>query len=100
MAKLTLEYIRKKIKGDPRFDQVIDTDEPGKAFVWVYSPWTWDYLDGNRHMEAFVISKDGWYDDVIDTVGHFNRAVKGITREKDQIITPNGSVLWVDKKEE
>lgn len=93
--KLTLAYIKKFIKDDPRFDQVIDTDEPCKAFVWVNEGWTWDYMDGNRHMEAFVIDdEDG---DDIDTVGYFKQQVKGITKEKDQVMGPKGYWEYVDK---
>ena len=95
--KLTLAYVQKFIKNDPRFDQVIDTDEPGKIFVWVVDGYTWDYMDGNRHMEPFCISKEGWYDDVIDTVGYFKRQIKGITKEKYQVMGPNGYWIYIDK---
>lgn len=98
MTKLTLAYIRKAIKDDPRFDQEIDTDEPGRAFVWVKEGWTWNYMDGNIHMKTFIISKDGWYDDVIDTVGFWKESVKGITREKEQIKNEDGTYRYVDKK--
>ena len=81
--KLTLEYIQNFIKNDPRFDRTIDTDEPGRAFVWVYSPWTWCAADGNRHMESFIISNDGWYDEKPDTVGYFKSRVKMIEKERE-----------------
>lgn len=81
MAKLTLEYIRKKIAGDPRFDKNIDLDEPGKAFVWVWEPMTWCAADGNRQMESFYIGTNA--DNApVDTVGYFNQCVKNIERQK------------------
>jgi hypothetical protein len=82
MAKLTLEYIRKTIKGDYRFDQTIDTDEPGRAFVWVFDPWTWNAMDGNRKMESFIISNEGWYDEKPDTVGYFKERIKRIEKQR------------------
>ena len=48
-------------------------------------------------MEPFCISKEGWYDDVIDTVGYFKRQIKGITKEKYQVMGPNGYWIYIDK---
>lgn len=81
MAKLTLEYIRNFIKDDPRFDKTIDTDEPGKAFVWVWEPLTWDANDGNRQMESFYIGTN-CDNEKPDTVGYFKSRVKMIERQR------------------
>lgn len=82
MAKLTLEYIRKTIKGDHRFDQRIDLDEPGRAFVWVFGPWTWDVMDGNRQSESFIIGSENFYGDPVDTVGYFKERIKRIEKQR------------------
>ena len=70
-AKLTLAYIRAAVAADPRLDPVIDTDEPGKALVNTADGWTWCAMDGNRHVEGFLISADNADEDPQDTVGHF-----------------------------
>jgi len=78
MTKLTLAYIRKAIANDPRFDQMIDLDEPGKAFVYVDAGFTWYPLDGDRSFESFYISTDNLDDAPIDTVAYWKRCVSNI----------------------
>ena len=82
MTKLTVAYIRKAIKDDPRFDQEIDLEEYGKAIVYVNSPWTWCAADGNRHVEGFLISDDNADGDPADTVGYWKERVKRIEKEQ------------------
>jgi hypothetical protein len=78
MTKLTLAYIRKAIANDPRFDQTIDLDEPGKALVYVEAGLTWYLLDGDRSFESFYISTDNLDDAPIDTVAYWKERVSNI----------------------
>lgn len=82
MAKLTLDYILRKIQGDKRFEQAIDLDEIGKAILYTAPGWTWCAADGNRTVEGFLISDENCDGDPCDTVGYFNSRIKMIEKEK------------------
>lgn len=77
--KLTVSYIRKAIAKDKRFDQNIDVLEDGDVVaVWLKDGWTWNALDGNRHVEHFNL--DERFGDV-DDVAYWKHAVAGIEKE-------------------
>lgn len=76
---LTINHIRKAIKGDKRFDQNIDILEQGDLVaVWLNDGWSWNPLDGNRHVEHFWVGGD---DDRRDTVEYLKHAIAGIEKE-------------------
>lgn len=84
MAKLTLAYIYKKIRANPKkFEQVVYLDEPGKALVYTLPQYTWKAADGNRTVEGFIIDENNGDNDPIDTVGYFNMQCKMITKVED-----------------
>lgn len=78
MAYLTTAYILKAIAGDQRFDQNVETDEPGKALVWLAEGWTWNRMDSNRSVEGFIISADNSDEEPRDTVAHWKSRVANI----------------------
>ena len=78
---LTFNYIRKAIKGDERFDQNIDILEGGEQVaVWLNDGWSWNPLDGNRHVEHFNIGGNGRLV-CFDTEAYWKHAVAGIDKE-------------------
>ena len=80
MAYLTESYIRKAIKDDVRFDQNIETDEHGKAIVWLNEGWTWCKADGDRTVEGFIISSDNADEAPRDTVAYWEQCIRNIER--------------------
>lgn len=64
MTKLTVELVRKAIAGNPKVDQEIDLEEPGKAIVCTAHGWmfydgtmTWGFnLKGNKYDEPDTLA--------------------------------------------
>ena len=79
MTKLTLAHIKKAVAADPRIEPEFDLDEPGKAILYTKDGWTWEPMDGNRHVEGFVYSDDCL--DERDTLGYFRERLRNIRPE-------------------
>ncbi len=74
---LTVNYVRKAIAKDKRFDQNIDILDDGDCVaVWLKDGWSWRPLDGNRHVEHFYLNGDE-----IHTVEDWKHAVMLIDKE-------------------
>ena len=80
MTYLTAKYIRAAAAKDPRIDPEIEWDEEGKAIVWLADGYTWDRLDGNRSVEAFIIAERNADQDPRDTVAHWKDCVAKIEK--------------------
>lgn len=76
MTKLTPYLVQKIIKGNPKIDQRVDYDEPGKAIIYLNDGWTWEALDGNRSVEGFILSDNFWED--ADNVSYLKQRIKFI----------------------
>jgi hypothetical protein len=76
MTKLTPYLVQKIIKGNPKIDQRVDYDEPGKAIIYLNEGWTWEALDGNRSVEGFILSDNDWED--ADIVADLKQRIKFI----------------------
>lgn len=77
--KLTIAYIKKAISNDPRFDQEIDIlDDGDQVAVWLLDGWSWNPLDGNRHVEHFNLDPNA---DECDTVAYWKHAYTMIDKE-------------------
>jgi hypothetical protein len=50
----------------------------GKAIVWLVDGYTWNASDGNRSVEAFIISERNADQDPRDTVTHWKECVASI----------------------
>jgi hypothetical protein len=79
MTKLTLARLRAEIAKDPRIAADIDLEEPGKAIVYTADGFTWDWNDGNRTVEGFLISPDNCDNDQQDTLAYFRQRQRAIT---------------------
>lgn len=82
MTHLTIEYIRSQIANDPRFDFDIETDELGKAIVWLNDGYTWNRQDGDRTVESFIISAVNCDQAPRDTVAYWKERVANIENVK------------------
>ena len=78
--KLTLDYIKRAIKNDPRFDRNIDEADDGVIGVWTNEGWTWDAMD-DRHVEFFHLTASAWSEYKPDTVEYWNKMVSRIEAE-------------------
>jgi hypothetical protein len=76
MTKLTPYLVQKTIKGNPKIDQRVDYDEPGKAIIYLNEGWTWEALDGNRSVEGFILSDNFWED--ADNLSYLKQRIKFI----------------------
>lgn len=76
MTKLTVDAIRKAIKGNARIEQELDLDEPGKVIVHTADGWTWNALDGNRTVEGFNLRGNDWEEP--DTLAYLKAQIAGI----------------------
>jgi hypothetical protein len=79
--QLTLSYIKRAIKNDNRFDQNIDECSEGVVAVWLKDGWSWNPLDGNRHVEHFNLESNHWSSHNPDTVQHWKQTCKMIDKE-------------------
>ena len=78
MTYLTAKYIRAAVSKDSRIDPEIEWDESGKAIVWLVDGYTWNPLDGNRSVDAFIISERNADEAPRDTVAHWKSCVSNI----------------------
>jgi hypothetical protein len=78
MTYLTSKYIRAAAAKDSRIDPEIEWDELGKAIVWLVDGYTWNASDGNRSVEAFIISERNADQDPRDTVTRWKECVANI----------------------
>jgi len=76
MIYLTPALVQKHIKDNPRIDQRVDYDEPGKAIIYLTDGWTWNALDGNRSVEGFILKGNEW--EPADTVSYLKYQIKNI----------------------
>ena len=83
MTYLTAKYIIEAAAKDPRIDPEIEWDELGKAIVWLVDGFTWNRLDGNRSVEAFIIAERNADQAPRDTVAHWKGQVANITAIKE-----------------
>ena len=74
--KITKAKLIAILKNDPRIDQTIDYDEPGKAIVYLNEGWTWEALDANRSVEGFILPDNQWEEP--DTVEYVKERIKYI----------------------
>ena len=79
MTKLTLAHIKAAVAKDHRLEKTMDLDEPGKAILYTVDGWTWNALDGNRHVEGFVYGDNAL--DERDTLEYFREQLKLIEPE-------------------
>jgi hypothetical protein len=80
MTKLTVELVRKAIAGNPKIDQEIDLEEPGKAIVCTTHGWM--YYDGTATW-GFNL-KNCQYDEP-DTVSYLKEQIKMIQPNPDEL---------------
>jgi hypothetical protein len=76
MTKLTPYLVQKIIKGNPKIDQKVDYDEPGKAILYLNDGWTWQACDGNRSVEGFNLADSFWEEP--DNVAYLKERIKFI----------------------
>jgi len=79
--QLTLGYIKRAIKNDNRFDQVIDDCGEGVVAVYLKDGWSWCPLDGNRHVEHFNLESNHWSCHTPDTVDYWKDVYNRIDKE-------------------
>jgi hypothetical protein len=79
MTKLTVALVRKHIAGNPKVDQVIDLDEPGKAIVCTAYGWMYYDCSGTY---GFMI--DGCDYDQPDNIGHLKYILSTIVPNPDE----------------
>lgn len=74
--KLTPALVQKIIQNNPKIDQIVDYDEPGKAIIWLTDGWTWEAADGNRSVEGFNLSDNHLEEP--DTVSYIKKCISNI----------------------
>ena len=81
--KLSLSRLRAEIAKDPRIEAEIDLEEPGKAIVYTADGFTWDWNDGNRSVEGFLISAYNCDNDPQDTLAYFRSRQRAISEARE-----------------
>ena len=76
--KLTPALVQKIIKNNPKIDQTVDYDEPGKAIIYLTEGYTWCALDGNRSVEGFYLYDYEWEEP--DTVAYLKERITDIEK--------------------
>ena len=79
MTKITVDIVRKLIADNPKVDQKIDLDEPGKAIVC--TAYGWMYYDGSG---TYGFNLDDCDYDKPDTIGHVKYILSTIEANPDE----------------